>query len=236
MFGTPVLAVPDTTPTNLTARACDSTSGALRWDRPAEDRGAVRGYEISRDGAVIFVRDALSYVDRALVGGTTYTFGVTAIDNTGQRSATAIARLTTPGTTPATSTVSGLDAPGALRADVCSTCDAELLWTRSDRPGLLYEVRQDGRVIATTDGISQHVSLPPGEQVHVFDVVAIDRLGRRSAASTVTVRTDVERTATVGTSGGEVDEAGPSTTPATMLPETGRGMSAAAFEGGRIDL
>lgn len=222
VLGTPVLAAsdaPPTTPTNLTARAYDATSGAIHWGRSTDDRGAVRGYEISRDGAVIFVRDTLSYVDRALVGGTTYTFGVTAINNAGQRSGTAVTRLTTPGVMPTTSAISGLVAPGALRADVYSTRDAELFWTRPAMPGLLHEIRRNGQVIATTDGSSHHVASLSSGQAYVFEVVAIDRLGRRSAASTVTLRTAGGRTTIVGTSGGDALDPSPSTPPTTPVSE-----------------
>ena len=173
---------PPSTPANLAATAYSGTAGAISWDRSTDDRGAVTGYEISRDGTVTGVRDALGYVDLTLAPGTAYTYRVTAIDNAGQRSGTASVRLTTPGGgSPA--------APAGLRGAIYSATAAEIFWNRSTRFGLTYEVRRDGTALATTDGTSYFDDALAGSTGYVYEVVAIDRQGRRSAAASVSLET-----------------------------------------------
>jgi len=173
---------PPSTPANLAATVYSGTAGAISWDRSTDDRGAVTGYEISRDGTAIGVRDALSYVDPTLAPGTAYTYRVTAIDNAGQRSGTASVRLTTPGSgSPA--------APAGLRRSVYSATAAEIFWNRSTTFGLTYEVRRDGAVLATTDGTSHFDDALAGGRSYTYEVIAIDAQGRRSTSSRVTLDT-----------------------------------------------
>lgn len=196
-FAAPLAArqadAPPTTPTGLHAVIYGGTAdGEVRWNRSSDDRGAVRGYEITRDGVVLGVRDTLSVVERGLAKGTTYTYGITAIDGAGQRSGTATVTLSVAGGTP-----SG-PAPGApsdLRADVYSRTAAELFWSRSPAFGLRYEISRDGALVTTTDGTSYFDDALVGGTAHAYGVVAVDREGRRSGPSTV------ELTARGGTAG-----------------------------------
>ena len=175
---------PPSTPGGLAARAYDATSGGVRWARSTDDRG-VRGYEITRDGTVLGVRDTLSYVDTALAPDTRYRIGVTAIDTAGQRSGTVFATLATPPLQPGL----GPSAPRDLRAEVYSRTAAELFWTRPATPGLRYEVRRDGAVLVTTSGVSHFDDGLAAGRTYTYEVVAIDRAGRRSAPSRVTLNT-----------------------------------------------
>lgn len=91
--------------------------------------------------------------------------------------------LTTPhagGTPPV-----GLAAPAGLRANVYSSTALGLAWTRATRAGLRYEVRRDGQVLGTS-----YIDLSlTGARDYRYEVFAIDRQGRRSAAAITTVRT-----------------------------------------------
>jgi len=70
-----------------------------------------------------------------------------------------------------------------LTGDVYSTTAAELFWAREDASlALNYEIRQNGDVVATTDGVSYFTaSLDPGTD-YTFEVIAIDQQGLRSEA------------------------------------------------------
>ncbi len=181
-----VVDEPPTTPTGLVANVYGPTAGGIRWERSSDDRGAVRGYEIARNGVVLEERDALSLVERDLAPGTTYRYGITAIDGAGQRSGTATVSLTTPGGAPP---APGLAAPSGLRGDVYSSTAVELFWSRSPTFGLRYEIVRDGEVVATTDGTSHFDTGLTGGTAYTYEVVAIDRDGRRSSPSTVELTT-----------------------------------------------
>jgi len=116
----------------------------VRWQRSTDNEGAVRGYEVARDGEILGVFDSLSYVDRSLEPGRSYRFRVRAVDSAGQRSARAYVTLETLDARP--------DAPEALRADIYSSRTAELFWARSGVFGERYLIKRDGEEIATTDG------------------------------------------------------------------------------------
>ncbi len=184
--------LPPTTPTDLVADAYSQMVGEIRWARSTDDRGALRGYEITRDNIVLGEFDALSYVDRTLSPGITYQYGITAIDNSGQRSGTATISLTTPGMTDIP------EAPADLRASVYSKTAAELFWTRSSQFALRYEVSRNGVQLATTDGISFFDNDLASGQTYNYVVVSINANGQRSTASTVSVETPGDNTPGTG--------------------------------------
>ena len=230
---------PPTAPGNARATLYAGAGGELFWNRSTDDRG-VRGYEITRDGRSLGTRDATSYYDASLRPNTAYTFTITAIDTAGQRSPAATVRLgaasgpSAPSTpspaTPANPAPSapapsaGVPAaPAGLRASVYSASNAELFWSRPATPGLRYEVRRDGAVVATTEGVSHYATGLVAGRDYAWQVVAIDRSGRRSAPASVTVRTG-------GGTGGQA--AAPSRpaapTPTTPIP------AAPAAPGGQL--
>ena len=185
--GTAIGGMPDTEtgdsppsqPGNVRAALYANAGGELFWNRSIDDKGAVPGYEVSLNGEVLGVFDALSYYDPSLMAGVDYTFNVVAIDNAGQRSSVA------------TATLRGLITPTGLNANVYSSTAAELFWQRE--AAILarnYEIRQDGDVVATTNGVSYFTdNLTPGTD-YTFEVIAIDRQGIRSEAATIMLRTN----------------------------------------------
>ena len=138
----------------------------------------------------------MSYYTRDLAAGTVYAFEVIAIGRDGGRSSPSRIEVRTDGdgssTPPA---ASGPAAPDGLRAELYSARSGELFWRRPDTFGLRYEVRRDGAVLATTDGVSYYDDTLSAGRRYVYEIVAIDRDGRRSRASLVALETG-------GTNGG----------------------------------
>ncbi len=175
-----------TTPDDVRATLYPGAGGELFWSRSSDDRG-VRGYAVAVNGEEVGTFDALSYYDPSLRSGTPYTFTVTAIDTAGQRSGAASASLgdeSNPG-----GPGIGPTAPAGLNATVYSSSAAELFWTRAQMPGLRYEIRRDGQVVATTDGTSHFANGLSAGADYAFEVIAIDGAGLRSAPSAVSLRT-----------------------------------------------
>ena len=173
---------PPTTPGNPTARAYGPTSGGVAWQRSTDDRRVV-GYEITRDGTVLGVRDTLSYVVDDLQPGRGYNIAVVAIDSAGQRSGRALARIETPDARP--------NRPTGLAANVYSSTAAGITWERSGVFGERYEVKRDGEIVAAaTNGTSYiDTTLSPARPLYLYEVIAVNRQGQRSAAARLFVRT-----------------------------------------------
>lgn len=172
---------PPSTPGDPTARAYGPTSGGVAWQRSSDDR-IVRGYEITRDGTVIGVRDTLSYVADDLRPGRGYNFAIVAIDSAGQRSGRAIARIETPDARP--------NRPTGLSANVYSATAAGIRWDRSGVFGERYEVKRDGEIVAAaTNGTSYVDTNLSGRRPYLFEVIAVNRQGQRSPAARLFVRT-----------------------------------------------
>jgi len=87
---------PPTTPGGLLAVAATGQI-ALSWTASTDNKGVVH-YEIKRSGAVLTTTDGVSYLNSGLPPATAYTYGVTAFDDAGNRSATVTATATTPNT------------------------------------------------------------------------------------------------------------------------------------------
>ena len=175
--------LPPSQPGNLSAVLYDNAGGELFWERSTDDSGAVSGYEITINGEVAGVFDALSFYNPLLEEGVVYTFTVVAIDNAGQRSSAATATLgDNSGSVPT---------PDGLRAEVYSRTAAEIFWNREAAElALSYEISQNGSVVATTEGVSYFTDgLLPGTD-YTFEVVAIDLQGGRSEPAQVMLRTN----------------------------------------------
>ena len=94
-------------------------------------------------------------------------------------------------------------APPSLRVDVYSGTAAELFWSRSTDPdGLVrgYEIRRDGELVDTRDGLSYFTDGLSDGRAFAFTVTAVDFDGERSAAASVSV--------VGGDRGGETDSGG----------------------------
>jgi len=173
---------PPSTPAKLEAQAYGPTSGGIRWLRSIDDRGAVKGYEVVRNGVVLGVHDALSHIERDLSPGTVYTFGITAIDSANQRSGTARVRLVTPDARPLM--------PENLGVNVYSSTALGLHWNRPDVFGVHHQIRRNGRTVASTDGITFVArDLVPG-RTYLFEVIAVNRQGQRSPSARLTIATN----------------------------------------------
>ena len=177
---------PPSQPGNVRAILYSNAGGELFWERSTDDQGAVAGYEVTLNGEVVGVFDALSFYDSSLTSEMQpIVFTVAAIDNAGQRSS--VATTTLGGATPP----GGPTSPANLSADIYSRTAAELFWQREDPSlALRYEVLQDGNVVATTNGVSYFTdSLEAGIDYN-FEVIAIDQQGRRSDPASIMLRTD----------------------------------------------
>lgn len=86
---------PPDPPGDLQAAVGGPRQVSLTWAASSDDVG-VTGYEVSRDGTVLTTTSALGYVDTSIQPGTSATYGVIAIDPSGNRSDPATVDATTP--------------------------------------------------------------------------------------------------------------------------------------------
>lgn len=188
--GVPVMTQPE----GLRADVYSSRSAELFWDRPVAE-GLV--YDILQNGALIQITDGVSFYVRDLSPGTEYVFQVVAVDRDGNRSFPSAVSFTTTGSSTVAEDPDVIDpsagalvaTPTGVQAAVYSSRSVELFWDRPDTLGLTYEVQRDGVVVASTDGISfLDRDLMPGGS-YTFDIVAINGIGARSAASSIMVNT-----------------------------------------------
>ena len=180
--------LPPSQPGNVRAILYGNTGGELFWERSTDDQGAVVGYEVTLNGEVLGIFDALSFYDPSLRADMQpFVFTVAAIDNAGQRSSVATVTLgesTAPGG-------GGPMAPADLNAAIYSTTAAELFWQREDPSlALRYEIRQNGNVVTTTDGVSYFTNDLEAGIDYSFEVIAIDQEGMRSDPASIMLRTD----------------------------------------------
>jgi len=189
LLGSAAVAAPPNQPGALRADVYSNTAAELFWTRSSDPDGGAANYEVRRDGRLVSTRDGSSYFTQSLVNGRTYAFTVTAVDADGERSAPASVRIVAGNRGGAVST-GGSDAPAApanLRSAIYSSTAAEVFWDRVTTERLSYEVAVDGRVVATTDGISRFLSGLVSTRGVAVTVVAIDADGRRSEAAGVTL-------------------------------------------------
>ncbi len=79
-------------PTGLSSAVYSATAAEIFWARSSTP--GLR-YEVQRDGVALDTIDGTSWFDNTLVGGTSYSFQVVAIDSFGRRSVASIVSLTT---------------------------------------------------------------------------------------------------------------------------------------------
>ena len=91
-----------------------------------------------------------------------------------------------------------------LRVDVYSPSAIELFWRRVDVPGVRYEVRRDGELLADTDGASLYLEDLTGGRARTYEVVATAGGERVSELESVRVTLPVEGEAQPGDAGPEV--------------------------------
>lgn len=80
--------------------------------------------------------------------------------------------------------------PSGLQAEIYLATTVELFWDRTLAPGLVYEIIRDGKVVSETADVSYFDdTLSPG-QTFQYEIIAINLARKRSAAVTVSVKTD----------------------------------------------
>lgn len=178
-------------PSGLRVDVYSSRSAELFWDRPAES-GLV--YDVSGNGALLETTNGVSYFAPNLSPGAEHNFQVVAVDAAGNRSMPSTVSFSTSGSSaPAPVEVSpngGLVAvPTGLRASLYSSRSVELFWDRPTTPGMSYEIIRDGAPLSTIDGVSFYDQSLASGSSYIFQVIAIDTLGNRSAASSIMVST-----------------------------------------------
>jgi len=83
-----------TSPLNLRVTTVTSDSISLAWDA-ASDNVGVTGYRVSRGGQFVTTVSSPGFTDSGLQDGTTYAYGVVAVDDAGNRSVETIINATT---------------------------------------------------------------------------------------------------------------------------------------------
>ena len=188
-----------TAPGNLRHDVYSTSLAELFWDRSTHD-GFVQGYEVVRNGQLLGVVDALSFLNGSLDSNVIYTFEVTAIDNEGNRSETVSTTFSTnPENTPIDPETIETTRPNAnaptrpdnLRHSVYSASSAELFWDRSTHTGLIqgYEIIRNGESMGVRDALSLFVDNLDASIANTFEITAIDTNGIRSETATITFST-----------------------------------------------
>ncbi len=175
-------------PDSLSYEVYSRTTAELFWQR--SDMPGL-SYEVLRDGQLLATTDGVSFVDKSLSRGPTYTYEIIAVDADGVRSAPSsvsfsLGESDSGSVEPAPETPVEFGAPTGLRADIYSSRSAEIFWDRSSQFGLTYDVSKDGSLLETTNGVSYFARNLASGQEHTFQVVAVDLEGNQSAPSVVT--------------------------------------------------
>lgn len=178
--------MPPTAPTSLEAQGVRSPlSIALSWSAAADDASPL-SYRVYRNGAFVATTSATSWTDAGVASGSTYTYGVRAIDSAGN-----LGDASAPVTAQAPD-VTAPAAPAGLDAQAQSyPLRVELSWpAATDDVGVTaYEISRDGVVLATTGETAFTDATVAGTTTYTYAVVAVDAAGNRSGAVAATVST-----------------------------------------------
>lgn len=155
----------------------------LGWPA-ANDNVAVTGYRIVRNNTVIATVQALAYNDTGLQPNTNYAYQVLALDAAGNLSSPVSASTTTLQDTTAPDEPIGLAATPHLQS-------IDLSWTApADNVGVTgYEIRRDGNLLATIEGLSYSDTGLEADTEYDYDVRARDAAGNISVAALLTTST-----------------------------------------------
>lgn len=197
-----------TAPSNLTASTsavtADTSSVFLSWS-PSSDNIAVAGYDVYRNGSKIATVSLLGYTDQSVTSNVTYTYYVKAFDAAGNRSASSSTLSVTPNLPSLGVTVNGhistditglpfqdITAPSAASnltastATVTATTSSVLLaWSpATDNVAVTgYDVYRDGSKVATVTMLGYLDASVTTSTTHTYYVIAFDKAGNRSVAS-----------------------------------------------------
>lgn len=182
------VAQPPSAPLNITAKATQPTEVTLNW-QPGSSATGVK-YRIIRNNVAVATVDALSYVDKAVLAGTKYSYHVVAVDAnnlTSQLPANPVV-VTTPAL-PAKDTAAPTK-PANVAAAVVSTTQINVSWRAStDNVGVksydLYRAKGSAAAtkIASITGITYGDSALSSGTEYSYYVIAKDAAGNASAAS-----------------------------------------------------
>jgi len=177
-------------PQNFTAKQYSIKNGEIFWDRA--DRPVV-GYEITRNGTILGVFDALSYYDDNIEPGKLYIYTIATVEVDGKtRSDIATVELgqivdtidePQPGTgvpiqdIPVTDT-SQLDALKNLRVEVYSLTDAEIFWDGDNNPLTVYEIIVNNDDPITTSDNKLYLSSLDPRKYYSIDIRALHAIAR----------------------------------------------------------
>ncbi len=175
------------TPANFNAVVYSQTAAELFWQRTT-DSSSISAYEITRNGNVLGVFDALSLFQNDLTAGVNYTYDIAAIDREGNRSATSTISFTGGVRTEIPEQERpAVPNPTNLRVAVYSSSALELFWDRVTTDALRYEVMRNGQSLGITNGTSFFIEGLAANQLYAFDVQAINNDDDRSVVSSVEV-------------------------------------------------
>lgn len=172
---------PPSVPTELSASTITFNSLTLDWNASTDDE-SVAGYKVFQDGVEIDDVTGTSLDVTGLNPETSYTFAVSAYDESGNESPKSSSISVTTVEEPDTTAPS---VPAGLSADNTAQTTTELSWSDStDDTGVAnYIVYQDGAEIATPTATNYNVSGLVAATEYSFTVSAIDAAGNESAQS-----------------------------------------------------
>ncbi len=174
-----------TVPSNLRGEGRNGRAVLLNWNASTDNRAVAR-YEIFRNGTKVADSATTSYSDSGLTEQTSYSYSVRACDAAPNCSEQTVSISVNtgefvPDTTPPT-------VPGRPTGEALSQTEISLSWTAStDAEGVvdLYELRRNGRVIASINDTTYEDSGLSTATSYEYDVRARDDSGNWSRFSQV---------------------------------------------------
>ncbi|WP_218566759.1 fibronectin type III domain-containing protein, partial [Vallicoccus soli] len=168
---TPTDLTPPDAPAPLVA---DRGDGSVRLSWTPSQAPDVAHYAVLRDGVEVATVGGTSYEDTGLANDVEVHYAVVAVDGHGNRSPASDAVAATP------TDLTPPDAPSDLQAERDEAL-VRLAWTGSTSPDVVeHVVRRDGVDVAVVVG-TEHVDAPGDGAEHLYEVVAVDGHGNRSA-------------------------------------------------------
>ena len=173
----PADTTPPSPPSGLAVSAVSGTGLTLSWS-PASDNVGVTAYEVFRNGTQVGSVTTTSSNQSGLTCGTSYTFGVEALDAAGNRSPRA--QLTA--ATSACADTTPPSPPSGLAVSAVSGTGLTLSWSpASDNVGVTaYEVFRNGTQVGSVTTTSSNQSGLTCGTSYTFGVEALDAAGNRS--------------------------------------------------------
>jgi chitodextrinase len=175
-----------TAPSGLVTSGIAQTAVTLSWAASTDNVG-VSGYRLFRNGSQVGTASSTSYVFAALACGTSYTFGVAAVDAAGNASSTAAVSAST-SACPDTTAPS---APTGLSASATAQTSTTLSWAgASDNVGVTgYRVFLNGASVATAFTTSYVFGSLSCATSYTLGVAAVDAAGNVSGTASLSVTT-----------------------------------------------